>query len=238
VVAGGGEGEGEDETRRDGAGEAAGRGSRGKGMRAARRYVLDWHTQTPAHAAQAGRKENGGASLEWAGWTSPAMPGCLASLGVSVCVCGVCTSVSVRCTSNYCLYVCSLACPSLLAIGRRWTRDARRSTLDARRWTLHRLAGPCYQQRARRHATAPSMAVAIFDSTAHDMASPHHTASGAVGSRPAGTTQPHRDARLPKGAGCSSAAAMFAGNARPSRASHRHVVEANSTRRTVQRRRP
>jgi hypothetical protein len=158
--------------------------------------------------------------------------------GESGCVCGVCTSVSVRCTSNYCLYVCSLACPSLLAIGRRWTRDARRSTLDAGRWTLHRLAGPCYQQRARRHATAPSMAVAIFDSTAHDMASPHHTASGAVGSRPAGTTQPHRDARLPKGAGCSSAAAMFAGNARPSRASHRHVVEANSTRRTVQRRRP
>jgi hypothetical protein len=158
---------------------------------------------------------------------------------VCLCVCGVCTSVSVRCTSNYCLYVCSLVCPSLLAIGRRWTLDARRWTLDAGRWTLHRLAGPCYQQRARRHATAPSMAVAIFDSTAHDMASPHHTASGAVGSRPAGTTQPHRDARLPKGAGCSSAAAaMFAGNARPSRASHRHVVEANSTRRTVQRRRP
>jgi hypothetical protein len=59
---------------------------------------------------------------------------------VCLCVCGVCTSVSVGCTSNYCLYVCSLVCPSLLAIGRRWTRDARRSTLDARRctaWPVH-----------------------------------------------------------------------------------------------------
>jgi hypothetical protein len=161
---------------------------------------------------------------------------------LSVCVVSVRLSLLVVRPTTAC--TSALWCVSLAACHRspldagRSTLDARRSTLDARRSTLHRLAGPCYQQRARRHATAPSMAVAIFDSTAHDMASPHHTASGAVGSRPAGTTQPHRDARLPKGAGCSSAAAMFAGNARPSRASHRHVVEANSTRRTVQRRRP
>jgi hypothetical protein len=54
------------------------------------------------------------------------------------------------CLCVWCLYVClcwlyvqllpvrllSGVCPSLLAIGRRWTRDARRSTLDARRSTL------------------------------------------------------------------------------------------------------
>jgi hypothetical protein len=144
VVAGGGEGEGEDETRRDGAGEAAGRGSRGKGMRAARRYVLDWTGTRRRQHTQHRQAERRMEALHSSGRAGRRRL-CLGVWRVWVCLC-VCV-VSVRlslsvvrpttaCTSA--LWRVPRCLPSVAA--GRGTLDARRSTLDAGRctaWPVH-----------------------------------------------------------------------------------------------------
>jgi hypothetical protein len=96
--------------------------------------------------------------------------------------------------------------------------------LSSLHWTLNRLPGAATRCTSSglggRHGSSMAVAIAFI----HD-----HTM--AIRQRQA------RWQTSPDAERCSCRTAGVAGNARPSRASHCHV-EANSTRRTVQRRRP
>jgi hypothetical protein len=169
------------------------------------------------------------AGYAWVFGESVCLCVCVCLLSVRLSLCSLYVQLPAACTSAAC--TASVWCLSLATCHR---------SLDAGRWTLD--AGRCTAWPV--HATSsgpggtPRLHPWLWLYLIPQPTTWHHSTTQHQAPWAAGRLGPPNRTETPGCPKARGAAAMFAGNARPSRASHRHVVEANSTRRTVQRRRP